>query len=304
MLRVLSWNIQWGRGADGRVDLARTIAAIRACGELDLICLQEVASRLAGLPGGKGSIEGQGTEGQGTEGFDAEEAEDGLAILSAAFPEFAAIWGPALDLPRVDGARAGFGNLLLSRLPVGQVWRHLLPAPADPLVAGMQRACIEAVVDTVSGPLRVLTTHLEYHSALQRAAQIEALRGLQAEAAAQAVLPPRPPGKTPAFTPWPRPARALLCGDLNCEPHGADHRRLLEPLAAGLPGWRDAWQHSHPGRPHAPTVGLHGAEWPGRRFCCDYFLVSAGLDEQLRSLRVVEATAASDHQPLLLEIDC
>ena len=39
-MRLLTWNIQWGRGADGRVDLARTVAAIRAAGEFDVICLQ------------------------------------------------------------------------------------------------------------------------------------------------------------------------------------------------------------------------------------------------------------------------
>jgi endonuclease/exonuclease/phosphatase family metal-dependent hydrolase len=48
-MRLLTWNIQWGRGADGRVDLARTVAAIRAAGEVDVICLQEVACNFPGL---------------------------------------------------------------------------------------------------------------------------------------------------------------------------------------------------------------------------------------------------------------
>ena len=51
-MRLLTWNIQWGRGADGRVDLARTVAAIRAAGEVDVICLQEVACNFPGLAGG------------------------------------------------------------------------------------------------------------------------------------------------------------------------------------------------------------------------------------------------------------
>lgn len=283
-MRLLSWNIQWGRGADGRVDLARTVAAIRACGELDVICLQEVACGLRGLPGGGG--------------------EDGLTVLEQAFPEFSAIFGPALDLPGADGGRARFGNLLLSRLPVGQVFRHLLPAPPDAHSLSMQRACIEAVIETASGPLRVLTTHLEYHSARQRGAQVEALRALQAEVASQAGAALPPAGKLDAFAPWPRPARAVLCGDFNFEPQAAEHARLRAALASGLPAWCDAWQACHPRRGHAPTVGLHGAAWPGRRFCCDYFFVSADLRAQLRSLQVIEATAASDHQPLLLELDC
>ena len=51
-IRLLSWNIQWGRGADGRVDLERTRDTIRAAGPLDVICLQEVASNFPGLAGG------------------------------------------------------------------------------------------------------------------------------------------------------------------------------------------------------------------------------------------------------------
>ena len=48
-MKLLSWNIQWGRGADGVVDLPRTIAAIRTLGDFDVICLQEIAVGLVGL---------------------------------------------------------------------------------------------------------------------------------------------------------------------------------------------------------------------------------------------------------------
>ena len=48
-MKLLSWNIQWGRGADGVVDLQRTIAAIRTLGEFDVLCLQEVSIGFAGL---------------------------------------------------------------------------------------------------------------------------------------------------------------------------------------------------------------------------------------------------------------
>ena len=41
-MKLLSWNIQWGRGADGVVNLQRTISAIRTLGDFDVICLQEV----------------------------------------------------------------------------------------------------------------------------------------------------------------------------------------------------------------------------------------------------------------------
>lgn len=281
-MRILSWNIQWGRGADGRVDLARTVAAIRALGEFDLICLQEVASNFRGLPGGAG--------------------DDGVGVLSQAFADHTAIFGAALDLPAQAGGRAQFGNLLLSRLPVGQVFRHLLPAPVDADMPGMQRVCVEAVVEGEHGAVRILTTHLEYYSSVQRGAQLHALRALQLEAAARAAVPAVSRDASPAFAAWPRPAAALLCGDFNCEPDSADYASL-QLAENGQSPWYDAWRVLHGDAPHAPSVGLHGAEWPDRQYCCDFFFVSAELVPRLRSLHVASATDASDHQPLVLELE-
>ncbi|MBS0509719.1 MAG: endonuclease/exonuclease/phosphatase family protein [Proteobacteria bacterium] len=282
-MRLMSWNIQWGRGADGKVDPARTVAAIRSAGEFDVICLQEVACNFEGLPGGSGG--------------------DEVAFLAAAFPGYAAVFGAGLDIADGRGGRALFGNLLLSRLPVGQVFRHMLPAPADPDWPAMQRVCVEAVVSSASGPLRVLTTHLEYYSARQRGAQVQALRALQVEAAGQARAPSVAKESNPAFTLPTRPAAAVVCGDFNCEPGSAEYQQMVRPLADGVPWWRDAWRVLHPDTAHVPTVGLHGAEWPDRAYCCDFAFVTADLAGRVRSLQVLADTSASDHQPIVLELD-
>src|SRR5690606_15015091 len=108
---------------------------------------------------------------------------DEVAALAAAFPAHEAVFGAGVDVPGEGGARARFGNLLLSSLPVDAVFRHALPFPADAAVPGMPRCCVEAVLDTAAGPVRVLTTHLEYYSELQRRTQVMALRQLQEEAA-------------------------------------------------------------------------------------------------------------------------
>ena len=89
---------------------------------------------------------------------------------------------PAPVLPS-DGARRLFGNMILSRLPVVQAFRHLLPWPVDPENTSMQRVLVEVVVEAPFGALRVMTTHLEYYSAVQRAAQVERIRELHTEAA-------------------------------------------------------------------------------------------------------------------------
>jgi hypothetical protein len=56
-----------------------------------------------------------------------------------------------------QGARRRFGNMIFSRFAVRQVFRHLLPWPADPGVSSMQRMALEATLQTPLGLLRVTT---------------------------------------------------------------------------------------------------------------------------------------------------
>ncbi|HQE37678.1 MAG TPA: endonuclease/exonuclease/phosphatase family protein [Zoogloea sp.] len=284
-MKLLSWNIQWGRGADGVVDLKRTISAIRTLGDFDVICLQEVAVGFAGLQGGM--------------------PVDGVARLAAAFPGYSVHFVSAVDLPDGVGGRSRFGNLTLSRMPVGQVFRHSLPRPPEEGVPSMPRACLEVVVDGPHGPIRVLNTHLEYYSRIQRMTQIAALHTLQCDAVRLAAMGT---GESKAdeldspFSIWPRPASAVVCGDFNCEPGSPEYYRLTAPISADVSGWEDAWRACYGDIPHLCTVGLNGAEWPDRSYCCDYFFVSADLVDQVESVAVDQLTAASDHQPIILNL--
>ena len=115
-MKLLSWNIQWGRGMDGRVDLARILRTIRELGDFDVPCLQEVAVNFPGLPG------------------------------------YTAIYGPATDMPDGRDHRSQFGNAIFSRLPVGQAWWHLLPWPGEADVPSMQRMLVESGVATLCPP--------------------------------------------------------------------------------------------------------------------------------------------------------
>ncbi|AUN94957.1 endonuclease/exonuclease/phosphatase family protein [Pseudazoarcus pumilus] len=282
-MRIITWNIQWGRGADGRVALDRTIAALRDMGGADVICLQEVVRGFPDL---------------------ASDPVDEVAALVAAFPGHEAVFGAGVDVPGTYGGRGQFGNLLLSALPVGAVSRHALPFPADAGVPGMPRCCVEAVLAAPSGPLRVLTTHLEYYSALQRRTQIMALRQLQEEAAGHAgTAATSRRDANPAFVRQPRPLEAVICGDFNMEPDSPDYALMAEPTADEGVGWVDAWCEANGALAHDPTVGLHGADWPDRQYCCDYFWVSQRIAPRVRAVAVETATPASDHQPVVLELE-
>jgi len=281
-MKLLSWNIQWGRGLDGRVDLARTLRTLGELGDFDVICLQEVAVNFPGLPGSHG--------------------EDQMAELSAGLPGYAAVYGAATDVPDGRGGRKCFGNALFSRLPVGQVWRHLLPWPAEPGAPSMQRLLIEAVVEADVGPLRVMTTHLEYYSQPQRAMQIDAIRRLHAEACAMSARSPLAEERGGSFEVFLRPAAALLCGDMNFPASAPERAQILAPFAGGEPGFRDAWEMLHPGEPHAPTVGIHPVDFVSRPECFDFVFVTEGLVNGLKAHGIDTATAASDHQPVWVEL--
>jgi len=280
-MKLLSWNIQWGRGMDGRVDLARILQTIRQLGDFDVICLQEVAVNFPGLPGSRG--------------------EDEVAELSAGLPGYTAIYGAATDVPDGRGGRSQFGNAIFSRLPVGQVWRHLLPWPAEPDMPSMQRVLVEAVVDADIGPLRVMTTHLEYYSHVQRHAQIDTIRHLHAEACAMSGRGPLAKERGGPFEVFPRPAQALLCGDMNFPAAAPERSQLLAPFGDETPGFRDAWSVLHPGEPHAPTVGIHPVDFVNQPECFDFVFVTAGLASHLTAHGIDAETEASDHQPVRVE---
>jgi endonuclease/exonuclease/phosphatase family metal-dependent hydrolase len=281
-MKLISWNIQWCRGCDGRVDPARIARVAREMADFDVLCLQEVASNYTDLAGSSG--------------------EDQYEALAGLFPDYAVVKGVATDVPAPQGDRREFGNAIITRLPILQVFRRLLPWPADPSVPSMQRSAIEVVLALPSGPLRVTTTHLEYYSARQRAAQVEALRELQIEAAGQAAAPAQAKESGP-FRTIPRPASGILTADFNFPPDDALHRHLQSALAPGVPAYRDAWQVRHPGKPHAPTVGVHDKEqWPGPPFACDFILVTEDLAHRVADVVVNSQTDASDHQPVLLEL--
>src|SRR4029453_1046207 len=113
--------------------------------DFDVLCLQEIADnfpdpRLAG-----------------------NTDEDQFATLSKLLPGFTAIGGVAVDHPGDGGRRRKFGNMILSRLPVRQTYRHLLPSPIDPGKNGMPRIAVEACVAAPFGELRVIPPPPEYY---------------------------------------------------------------------------------------------------------------------------------------------
>jgi endonuclease/exonuclease/phosphatase family metal-dependent hydrolase len=279
MTVVVTWNIQAGLGCDGITDLGRIADTIRAR-DPDIICLQEVAQNVAEIGGG----------------------DDQVERLAGLFAGYHAVFGAAIDRAGGDGARrARFGNLILSRLPVMQIFTHPLPQPAVPGVKHMPRQATEIVAETAAGQLRVVTTHLEYHSEVQRIAQANYLRGLQAEAEANVAMPGLDPGNG-IYALAPRPASALYCGDFNAAPGDAVHALMTAPLTTGTV-LRNAWSVFRPEVPHPPTTGVFDRrQWSQGPHCRDYFFVTEDLAGRIADIAVNVETDQSDHQPVILRL--
>lgn len=283
-MKLVTWNIQWCRGCDGRVDPQRIVDDARAFADFDVLCLQEVASNFASLRGSQG--------------------EDQFALIAARLPGFTPVMAMPVDVAAPDGTRRRFGNMILSRLPVAHVLRVQLPWPADPTVRSMPRMLLEAVVRAPFGPLRVMTTHLEYYSLAQRTAQVEALRAHHAQACGHALDDRARSDSGDPFQAQPHTVSAILTGDFNLRPEDPLHARMTAPFDdARVPAFADAWQVVHPGQGQPATIGVHDCDqWPDP-FACDFIFATTDLGPRLRRVAVDATTAASDHQPVLVELD-
>jgi endonuclease/exonuclease/phosphatase family metal-dependent hydrolase len=179
----------------------------------------------------------------------------------------------------------------------------LLPYPVDPGVNGMPRIAVEAVIDAPFGPVRVITTHLEYYGRKKRSAQVEALRAIYADGSGHARR-----GRIVDTTGGPfhtrlRPAATVITGDFNLEPDDQLHARLGARFDDGTPPLRDAWEVAHRGVPHPATFKIYEKEQPDEpEQHCDFIFVSEDLARRVRVVRVDQQSQASDHQPVLLEL--
>ena len=280
-MKLVTWNTKWCCGVDGTVSPARIVEGARQLADFDVLCLQEISDNYPGLQGNPG--------------------HDQPSLLGELLPGFQLFFGAAVDEFSPSGRRRRFGNLIATRLPVAQVEHHILPYPADGDVCSMPRACtVLTVQDPALGPVRVMTTHLEFYSKPQRMAQALAMRDLHMQACAHAAAPPRPgPDGSPTES-RPHTANAILCGDFNFDPHDPEYAAITEPFALGRL-W-DSWRLLNGEAPHYPTFRLYDRSYGPDPVACDFIFVSDGLKDKVRQLVIDGATQASDHQPVALDV--
>lgn len=292
-MKLVSFNIQYGFGADGRYDLNRITAPLA---DADIICLQEVERH-----------------------WSRTGMDDQPALIGAMFPQHHWVYGPAFDMDasavtdgRVMNRRRQFGTMILSRLPI--LWSRLWPLPKrrmlDPL--NTQNAALEAMVHTARGPVRLVSLHLAHVGVEERLEQIDFLLGQHRRAAAEggpwSGTDDEPDRNWTEGQPEPPcPTAAIWMGDFNSEPHSAEYCRITgetpyHPGARYADGFVDAVAAA------GQTVGsLHTHEktiaGELRLRQLDHCFVTPDLAPHVRRVSVDTGCPASDHFPLTVEID-
>lgn len=281
-MKIITWNTQWFKGLDDVVDVSRIVRDAREMADFDVLCLQEVASHYPSL----------------TLDTDADQP----ACLQSLLPGFQVFFGAAIDeLSPCGNVRQRFGNLIATRLPALQLQHIPLPYP-NPLSEtpglSMPRMVSACTVKAPWGPVRVMTTHLEYYSQAIRHEQARALRALHGQFNELAMRPPRSEAQGP-YQAKPHTTDAILCGDFNFE---SDSPEYASMIGAGAHPLIHAWDCLHPGKAYPATFRLYDRTYGPEPVACDFFFVSESLSHRVSRLAVNQDTKVSDHQPVLLEL--
>lgn len=278
-IKIVTYNIQFGRGRDGRLDLGRIAEAVAGA---DVVALQEVERYWARTNG-----------------------QDQPAILGELLNEFEWIYGPAIDL-RVapnhaaasdKGRRRQFGNMILSKLPILSGRHFLLPKAAGVPGLSLQRGMLEAVVGDGLNALRVYCLHLCHLMPESRLPQVDAVVNVMRQIPAQGGVW----SGTAGFgwdgneTEPPMPESWVMAGDFNFSPASEEYGRLTGSDIAPVDSWVAAGRD--------PAVDLTFLSMDGSRSArLDHIFVSTDLERSVVDIRVDHEALGSDHYPVWIEL--
>jgi endonuclease/exonuclease/phosphatase family metal-dependent hydrolase len=286
-MKIVTYNIQYGIGLDGKYDLGRIADAVRGA---DVIALQEV-TRNNPRNGGR----------------------DMVAEIGEAMPDYFAAYGSNFEVnigSRLENGRAistsfQLGNMVLSKTPIHLSRNLLLPRSRSLETMNFQRGALEALIETPLGFIRFYSTHLDHRSPVERQGQIRFLRQRLLNYALEGGgLSGIPEIGLPDL---PYPEAFIVMGDFNMLPGSPEYVEL-----AGRP------DHEF-GMPLTADLAVDVAQrlavadlvtWvdperladKSRHKCIDYIFTSASLAKSLQRLWSDRDAVGSDHLPLWAEL--
>jgi endonuclease/exonuclease/phosphatase family metal-dependent hydrolase len=286
-MKLVTYNIQYGIGRDGKFDLERIAASLEGA---DIIALQEVTRNLPRNGG-----------------------VDLVAGLTSLLPDYFYIFGPAMDVDfgsrdangKPANQRLQFGNMVLSRWPIVASRNLLLPRTRRFNRLNLQRSALEALITAPSGPIRVYSVHLDHLNLEERATQI---RYLKERVYAYAMEGGAASGVSEfGFPELPSPEEFVLLGDFNMdrtspeyivmagEADYAEGRQIVAhhpvdafSLAGGVPDGAVSWMDD---------------DKPEKNRLIDFAFVHATLATRVKRTWIDDEAKGSDHLPVWLELD-
>lgn len=293
-MKFVSYNIQYGFGRDGVYDLPRAIAEVA---DADVIALQEVERN-----------------------WPRTGHDDQPELISNLLPDHYWVYGPAFDMDgstrdaagRIVNRRRQFGSMLLSRTPILWSRLHLLPMRRVVRPLNTQNLALEGLIETASGPVRIVSLHLAHIGVDERLEQIDFLLGrhrrVPLEGGPWSGVDDEPARNWSNGEPQPAaPLDAVWMGDFNSEPGSAEYERIVgsnpyHDRAAYADGFVDAAVAAGVDR---SDLISHERMFRGQvqRRRLDYCFVGSMLADKVRRAWVDSNARGSDHLPVWTEID-
>ncbi len=302
-MKIVSYNIQFGLGNDGKFDLERIASEVDGA---DIIALQEV-------------------ERHWQRSGNVNQPEQLGRILNQYYWAYGPYFDVDASIPQRGGAikniRRQFGNMILSKTPILSTRLFPLPKSALRQRHNMVVGVFEGVVGLRDdGALRIYNAHLGARSQHDRVAQILSIRDTIRRA----------PSEGGAWTgdlahslwehhghklwdedatPPPMPESFVLLGDFNLEPKDPEYDYLVGPHDGDLgrlsskeefiDTWVAAGHHENEGFTYTtdPSVG------DARSMRIDYAFVDESMQKRVLGARIDEAAHGSDHKPYWVELD-
>jgi len=286
-MRVVTYNIQFGRGRDGRYDIDRTAQALEGA---DIVGLQEAEAY-----------------------WDRSCNIHQVEHIAAALGDYHFVYGATIDIHKtVAGVhrRRQFGNAVLSRWPIITTRTFLFPKLSPLNAHSIQRGLTEATIESPLGVVRVYTSHFSHLCTEERMQHAQLSLDTHRRAAADGAVssgtaitdnaridPSWNESALPAV-----PPSAILMGDLNFTPDDPPYSLLAGPRSSGYgrlvrpDGFVDTWTAAGNREEDGPTLYHDMSTKRGKRI--DYILATPDLAERVKSAEVLTDTEASDHQPV------
>jgi endonuclease/exonuclease/phosphatase family metal-dependent hydrolase len=298
-VRLVGYNIQYGVGKDGKLDLARAIGAVDGA---DIVALQEVERN-----------------------WPKSGMADQVAEIERLMPGYFCVYGPYFDVDAsmraADGTvvnrRRQHGLMLLSRWPIRSSRLFPLPKLDNVTGLGFQMGMLEGVIDVPGRPLRVYSIHLSSLASEERILQAEELLRLWWRTPAEGAT--WSGERTLAGVDWssgeeqpPAPTDTVMLGDFNTRPGTPEYRLLIGEQPGGRGGIHfrmrlcDTWLLAGDGGPGVTfpaSTAYPAARMGSDGIRIDYGFVSGSLAPLVTRAWVDSAAQGSDHQPYWFELD-